>query len=72
MVTPPVDAVLVALGMPLLMTAGAVTGTALVLARSGDELYYLVDNVAAAGPPVWVHEGEVQRCTLAPVLVRKD
>jgi hypothetical protein len=69
--TPPTDATLVALGMPLFMAAGAVNGTALMVARSGDELYYLVDDAAVAGPPVWVHEGEVERCSLAPVLVRK-
>jgi hypothetical protein len=63
---------LVALAMPLLVSAGAVNGTAVALARHGDDLYYLVDNAAVAGPPVWVHEGEVERCTLAPVLVRQD
>ena len=72
MVTPPTDAALVALGMPLFMAAGAVSGTALMVARSGDELYYLVDNAAVAGPPVWVHEGEVKTCMLTPVLVRKE
>jgi hypothetical protein len=70
--SPPTDAALVALGMPLFMAAGAVSGTALMVARSGDDLYYLVDNAAVAGPPVWVHEGEVERCTLTPLLVRKD
>jgi hypothetical protein len=71
-VTPPTDAALIPLGLPLFMSGGAVSGTALLVARSGDELYYLVDNAAVAGPPVWLHEGEVERCTLTPVLVRKD
>jgi hypothetical protein len=72
LVSPPSDAALVALALPLFVGAGAVNGTALVLARSGDELYYLVDNATVDGPPVWVHEGEVERCTLAPLLVRRD
>jgi hypothetical protein len=71
-VSPPPDAALVALGLPLFVSAGAVHGTALVLARSGDEHYYLVDNATVDGPPVWVHEGEVEKCTLAPLLVRRD
>ena len=70
--SPPPDASLVALSLPLFMSAGAVNGTALVLARSGDELYYLVDDAGVAGPPVWVHEGEVEKCTLAPVPVQRD
>jgi hypothetical protein len=70
--SPPPDATLVALAMPLFVSAGTVNGTALALARSGDELYYLVDNAAVAGPPVWVQEGEVEKSTLAPVLVRRD
>ena len=72
MMSPPADATLVALAMPLFVSAGAVNGTALALARSGDELYYLVDNVAVEGPPVWVSEGEVEKCTLSPLLVRQD
>ena len=70
--SPPPDATLVALAIPLFVSAGAVNGTALALARSGDELYYLVDNAAVAGPPVWVQEGEVEKSTLSPVLVRRD
>jgi hypothetical protein len=69
--SPPADATLVALALPLLVSAGVVNGTALALARSGDQLYYLVDNVAVEGPPVWVSEAEVERCTLSPVLVRQ-
>ena len=70
--SPPADATLVALAMPLFVTAGVVNGTALALARSGDELYYLVDNAAVDGPPVWVHEAEVERCALSPLLVRHE
>jgi hypothetical protein len=46
LMSPPADATLVALAMPLFVRAGAVNGTAFALARSGDQLYYLVDNVA--------------------------
>jgi hypothetical protein len=59
--------VLVALALPLVVGAGAVNGTAFVLARSGDDLWYLVDNAAVDGPPLWVPEGEIERCALAPV-----
>jgi hypothetical protein len=72
MVTPPPDATLVALAVPFFVSAGAVQGTALALARSGVSLYYLVDNAAAGGPPVWLGEGEVEKCMLAPVHVRQD
>jgi hypothetical protein len=64
MTTPPPDATLLTLTMPLFMSAGPVQGTALVLARSGVDLYYLVDNAAAEGPPVWVAEGEIEKCML--------
>jgi hypothetical protein len=64
-VSPPADALLVALGVPLFVGAGAVNGIALVLARSGDELWYLVDNAAVDGPPVWVHEGQVLKTSVA-------
>lgn len=70
MVTPPDDVKIVPLALPLFMAAGAVSGTAIALARSGADLYYLVDNAAAAGPPVWVQEGEVDKCMLGPMLVR--
>jgi hypothetical protein len=68
----PADATLVALAVPFFVSAGAAQGTALALARSGAELYYLLDNATNGGPPVWVHEGEVERCVLAPVTVRRD
>jgi hypothetical protein len=59
---PPKNARLLALALPLFVKAGAVNGTALVVARAGDDLYYLVDNVLPDGPPLWVHESEVERC----------
>lgn len=61
---PPEDATLLALALPLFIEAGAIHGTALVVARAGDELYYLVDNALPDGPPLWVHEGEVERSAL--------
>jgi hypothetical protein len=69
---PPADAAVVALTLPLFMTAGAVSGTAVALARAGTDTYYLVDNAALDGPPVWLHEGELERCAVAPVLVRPE
>jgi hypothetical protein len=53
------------LALALFLTAGAVNGTAVALARAGNELFYLVDNAAVDGPPVWVHEGEVESCRVA-------
>jgi hypothetical protein len=70
--SPPPDATLVALALPLFVAAGSVSGTALALARSGDAVYYLIDNAAVDGPPVWVLEGEVERCMLSPLPVRQD
>jgi hypothetical protein len=70
--SPPEDATLVALALPLFVSAGAVHGTALALARSGDELFYLVDNAAIDGPPLWVHEREIERCALAPLLTHPE
>jgi hypothetical protein len=55
----------VPLALALSLTAGAVNGTAVALARAGDELFYLVDNAALDGPPLWVHEGEVETCRVA-------
>jgi hypothetical protein len=69
---PPDGAALLALALPLVVNAGAVNGTALVVARSGDELFYLVDNATVDGPPLWVHEGEIERCTLGPLLTHAD
>jgi hypothetical protein len=64
---PPADAQLLALSIPLFVTAGAVSGTAIALARAGDELHYLVDNATVDGPPVWVHEGQIEKCVVAPL-----
>jgi hypothetical protein len=56
---PPAGTSVVPLALALSLTAGAVNGTAVALARAGNELFYLVDNAALDGPPVWVHEAEV-------------
>ena len=65
MTDPPAGASVVPLALPLSLTAGAVNGTAVALARAGTELFYLVDNAALDGPPVWVHEGEIETCRVA-------
>lgn len=70
MVTPPHDREIVALSLPPFMAAGAVSGTAIAPARSEADLSYLIDNADVAGPPVWVQEGEVDKCMLEPMLVR--
>jgi hypothetical protein len=62
---PPAGASVMPLALALFLTAGAVNGTAVALARAGNELFYLVDNAAVDGPPVWVHEGEVETCRVA-------
>ena len=67
MASPPEGAPIVALALPLFVSTGAVHGTALALARAGDELFYLVDNATIEGPPLWVHEAEIERCALTPV-----
>jgi hypothetical protein len=64
---PPADTPIVALALPLFLTAGAVSGIAVALARAGGELFYLVDNAALDGPPLWVHEGEVETCRVASI-----
>jgi hypothetical protein len=66
---PPENAQMLALALPLFVKAGAISGTALVVARAGDELYYLVDNALPDGPPLWVGEGEVERCCVAALPV---
>ena len=65
MTDPPAGATVVPLALALSVTAGTVNGTALALAQAGTELFYLVDNAALDGPPVWVHEGEVETCRVA-------
>ena len=72
MTDPPADAAVVALTLPLFVTAGAVSGTAVALARAETATYYLVDNATLDGPPVWLHESELERCAVAPVLVRRE
>jgi hypothetical protein len=62
---PPAGTPVVPLALALFLTAGAVNGIAVALARAGTELFYLVDNAAVDGPPVWVHEGEVETCRVA-------
>ncbi len=62
---PPDNASLVALSLPLFIGAGTVNGTAVAAARAGPDMYYLVDNALLDGPPVWVHESEVERCAVA-------
>jgi hypothetical protein len=52
------------------VTAGPVRGTALAVARAGQDLYYLVDDAAPGGPPVWVHEGEIDTSVVAPIHVK--
>jgi hypothetical protein len=71
-VNPPEGVPVVPLALPLVVNAGSVHGTALALARSGDELYYLVDNAGIDGPPLWVHEGEIEHCALAPLLTHAE
>jgi hypothetical protein len=63
---PSADAAVVALAIPLFMTAGVVNGTAVAMCRDSAGVYYLVDNAPADGPPIWIHEGEVERCSVAP------
>ena len=65
MTQPPAGTPVVPLALALSLTAGAVNGTALALAQAGNELFYLVDNAALDGPPLWVHEGEVETCRVA-------
>jgi hypothetical protein len=67
MAEPSADAPIVALATPLFVTAGPVSGVAVALCRDGSGLYYLVDNASVDGPPLWVHEGEVERCYVAPL-----
>jgi hypothetical protein len=69
---PPPDAVIFPLSLPLFVSAGPVHGTAVAAARGGDDMYYLVDNAPAEGPPLWVHEAAVDRCHVAPTLVKEE
>jgi hypothetical protein len=67
MAEPSADAEIIALAIPLFVTAGPVSGVAVALCHDYAGLYYLVDNAPADGPPLWVHEGEVERCWVAPL-----
>jgi hypothetical protein len=69
---PPPEARVIALDVPLFVKAGAVNGVAVAMARVVDRMYYLVDDAPADGPPVWVHEGEIERCFVARLPVRDD
>jgi hypothetical protein len=64
---PPAGAPMLALSLPLFISAGAVNGIAVALAQSGEDLFYLVDNATIDGPPLWVHEAAVERCRIAPL-----
>lgn len=69
---PPADTMIVSLALPLFVTAGAIAGTAVAITRAEDGMWYLVDNAAADGPPLWVHEAQIERCVVAPVRVKTD
>jgi hypothetical protein len=66
-IEPVVGASLTPLAIPLYIDAGPVKGIALALSRDTAGLYYLVDNALPDGPPVWVHEGQIERCEVAPL-----
>jgi RNase adaptor protein for sRNA GlmZ degradation len=70
--SPPTTAPVVALAVPLFVSAGAVNGIAIALAWVHDVAYYLVDNAPVDGPPVWVHEGEINQCFVAALPVRNE
>jgi hypothetical protein len=69
---PPQNAVVFALALPLYVDAGAVHGIAVAAARAAEDMYYLVDNALLDGPPVWLAEGEVERCRVATLPVTAD
>jgi hypothetical protein len=58
---------IVALAIPLSIAAGAVMGTAVAICRDGMGLWYLVDHATGDGAPLWVHEGQIDRCAVAPI-----
>jgi hypothetical protein len=66
---PPAEAQIVALAVPLFVRAGAVNGIAVAMAYVADAGYYLVDDAPIDGPPVWIHEGEIERCFVAALPV---
>jgi hypothetical protein len=61
---PSPDAAITPLAIPLFMTAGVVNGAAVALCRDSTGIHYLVDNAPADGPPIWVHEGQIERCSV--------
>jgi hypothetical protein len=67
---PPPEARIVALAVPLFVSAGAVNGIAVAIARRDGAMYYLVDNAPIDGPPLWIHESEVERCFVAALPAR--
>jgi hypothetical protein len=69
---PPPDALVFPLSLALFVSAGPVHGTAVAAARGGDDMYYLVDNAPVEGPPLWVHEAAIDRCHVAPTLVKQE
>jgi hypothetical protein len=69
---PTPDAHIVALAVPLLVTAATVGGIAIAMARDADALHCPVDNALADGPPLWVHEGEIERCFVAALPVKDE
>ncbi len=60
------------MSLPLFISAGPVHGIAVAAARAGDDMYYLVDNALAEGPPLWVHEGAIDRCSVAPSWIKQE
>jgi hypothetical protein len=69
---PPPEARVIALAVPLFIKASAVNGVAVAMARVVDRIYYLVDDSLVEGPPVWVHEGEIERCFVARLPIRDE
>jgi hypothetical protein len=41
------------------------------MANFADRLCYLT-NALAVEPPIWVHEGEVERCSVAALPVKEE
>jgi hypothetical protein len=69
---PTPDAHIVALAVPLFVTAGTVSGIAIAMARDEMRFNYLVDNALVDGPPLWVHEGEIERSFVAALPVTDE
>lgn len=69
---PPSGSTIVPLAIPLFITAGAIAGTAVAIIRAEDGMWYLVDNAATEGPPLWVHEAQIERCVVSAIRMRTD